>query len=180
MNVSDLAIADVKLLTPRKFNDERGFFVETWNANRFEQDVCNATFVQDNFSVSKAGTLRGLHYQIQQPQGKLVRVSLGSVFDVAVDLRRTSKTFGHWVGAVLSAENACQLWVPPGFAHGFKVIGDAAHFSYKCTDYYAPEHERTLLWNDLDLGIEWPPTPSLLVSEKDQQGVAFSDAETYQ
>ncbi|PWG61462.1 dTDP-4-dehydrorhamnose 3,5-epimerase [Sediminicurvatus halobius] len=174
-------IPDVLLLTPKVHGDHRGFFMETWNARVFAELGLDLVFVQDNHSRSQQGTLRGLHYQIRQPQGKLVRVTVGEVFDVAVDMRRSSATFGQWVGERLSAENKRMLWVPPGFAHGFLVLSDAAEFQYKCTDYYAPEHERTLRWDDPDLGIEWPLTAGNrpLLSEKDASGAAFAEAEAY-
>ncbi|MCF8167613.1 MAG: dTDP-4-dehydrorhamnose 3,5-epimerase, partial [Rhodoferax sp.] len=157
MKVTPTAIADVLLIEPRVFGDTRGFFFESFNQRAFTQATgISAPFVQDNHSRSGHGVLRGLHYQIQQPQGKLVRVSMGEVFDVAVDIRRTSPTFGQWVGYVLSAENKLQVWVPPGFAHGFVVLSDAAEFLYKTTDYYAPEHEQCIAWDDPSIGIQWP------------------------
>ncbi|MFC0253174.1 dTDP-4-dehydrorhamnose 3,5-epimerase [Massilia consociata] len=180
MNTTRLAIPDVLLLEPRVFGDDRGFFFESFNHRRFEETVGRqVAFVQDNHSKSSAGVLRGLHYQIQQPQGKLVRVVAGSVFDVAVDLRKGSPTFGQWVGEVLSAENKRQLWVPEGFAHGFVVLSESAEFLYKTTDYYSPEHERCIAWNDPQLAIAWPigGTPSL--SAKDAAGVAFANAEVF-
>lgn len=181
MEVIATRIPDVKLIKPKVFGDERGFFMETWNARAFAEAGINATFVQDNHSRSVQHTLRGLHYQIQQPQGKLVRVTRGEVFDVAVDLRQGSPTFGEWVGEVLSEDNQLQMWVPPGFAHGFYVISDTADFQYKCTDFYAPEHERCIRWDDETLAIDWPipdgATPT--VSPKDAAGTAFSEAETY-
>ena len=182
MNVIDTAIPDVKIIEPKVFGDTRGFFYESFNGNRFREATgLDVEFVQDNHSKSGLGVLRGLHYQIEQSQGKLVRVVSGKVFDVAVDLRKSSKTFGQWVGDVLSADNYRQLWVPPGFAHGFLVLADETEFLYKTTDYYAPEHERTIQWNDTDLAIEWPLedylTPRL--SEKDQKGTAFAAAEYF-
>lgn len=155
--------------------------METWQERKFADAGIEAPFVQDNHSRSGKGILRGLHYQIEQAQGKLVRVISGAVFDVAVDIRRSSPTFGQWVGVELSADNKHMLWVPPGFAHGFYVIGDHAEFLYKCTDFWAPEHERTLLWNDPDLGVAWPiPTHAApLMSDKDRAGVRLRDAETY-
>jgi dTDP-4-dehydrorhamnose 3,5-epimerase len=175
------AIPDVKLLEPRVFGDDRGFFMESYNRRTFtELTGIDVDFVQDNHSRSAKGVLRGLHYQIRQPQGKLVRVVSGAVFDVAVDLRRSSPTFGRWVGEVLSAENRRQLWVPAGFAHGFLVLSDTAEFLYKTTDYYAPEHERCIAWNDPDLNVAWPldgTVPSL--SAKDAQGLSFRDAELF-
>lgn len=171
MKVIETRIPDVKLIEPKVFGDERGFFMETWNEKAFREAGINATFVQDNHSRSVKNTLRGLHYQIRQPQGKLVRVTRGEVFDVAVDLRTDSPTFGQWVGEYLSEENNRILWVPPGFAHGFLVTSDTADFQYKCTDFYAPEHERSIRWNDQDLAIEWGVSDNarLLISSKDSQ-----------
>lgn len=178
MEYTPLGIPDVVLLTPKVFGDERGFFLETFRSSEFEQHCGNYAFVQENHSRSKHGILRGLHYQYQQPQGKLVRVTRGEVFDVAVDMRESSSTFGHWVGALLSEENKQMLWVPPGFAHGFYVTSQEADFQYKCTDYYAPGDEVSVLWNDPDLGIEWPlvddVAPSL--SKKDLSGTPFGEA----
>ena len=178
MQVTPLAIPDVMLIEPRVFGDDRGFFYESFNQRAFNEATGTAyQFVQDNHSRSRRGVLRGLHYQIVQPQGKLVRVVQGAVFDVAVDLRRSSATFGHWVGEELSADNKKQLWVPPGFAHGFLVLSETAEFLYKTTDYYAPEHERSIAWNDTAIGIAWPVVgqpPSL--SAKDQQGITLSEA----
>jgi len=181
MKFKRLAIADVLLIEPQVFGDVRGFFMETWRADTFAAEGLPVTFVQDNHSRSTQGVLRGLHYQIRQPQGKLVRVTLGAVYDVAVDLRRSSPTFGHAVGAVLSAENRHQLWVPPGFAHGFYVLSDTAEFTYKCTDYYAPQHERSLRWDDPEIGIDWPLLDGRmpLVSAKDAAAACLCDAETY-
>jgi dTDP-4-dehydrorhamnose 3,5-epimerase len=156
MKITDTKIPDVKLIEPKVFGDERGFFMETWNEKAFREAGINATFVQDNHSRSVKNTLRGLHYQIKHPQGKLVRVTRGEVFDVAVDLRANSPTFGQWVGERLSEDNKRMLWVPPEFAHGFLVLSDSADFLYKTTDYYHPESEQALLWNDPDLKIEWP------------------------
>lgn len=174
-------IDGVLLLEPKVFGDARGFFFESFNARRFEELAgVHPAFVQDNHSRSARGVLRGLHYQIRQPQGKLVRVVAGEVFDVAVDLRRSSSTFGQWFGHSLSAENKLQLWIPAGFAHGFVVLSESADFLYKTTDYWAPEHERCIAWNDPDLAIDWPLagcTP--LVSAKDAQGVPFRDAEVF-
>lgn len=180
MKAVPLAIPDVILFEPRVFGDERGFFFESFNQRQFEEAVGrNLSFVQDNHSRSVKNVLRGLHYQVRQPQGKLVRVVQGEVFDVAVDIRRSSPTFGNWVGEVLSAENKRQLWVPEGFAHGFVVLSDTAEFLYKTTDYYAPEHERCIAWNDADLGIGWPieETPSL--SAKDLCGRSLIHAEVF-
>ena len=180
MNVIDTDIPDVKIIEPTVFGDERGFFMETWNQQKFGELVTGkpTTFVQDNHSKSKKGILRGLHYQTENTQGKLVRVVSGEVFDVAVDIRKDSPTFGKWVGVHLSAENKRQLWVPEGFAHGFYVTSDEAEFVYKCTDYYNPSAEYSIVWNDSDIGIEWPMIegefPSL--SEKDKFGCTFSKA----
>jgi dTDP-4-dehydrorhamnose 3,5-epimerase len=163
------------------YGDERGFFMETYQYERFCDAGIPYRFVQDNHSGSRRGTLRGLHYQIQQPQGKLVRVIAGEIFDVAVDLRRTSPTFGKWEGLRLSAENKLQLWIPPGFAHGFYVLSEWAEVTYKTTDYYAPQWERTLLWNDPEIGIQWPITPGELpvISTKDTQGKGIAQAEVF-
>ena len=181
MEAISTRIPDVKLIKPKVFGDERGFFMETWNARAFAEAGIDATFVQDNHSRSVQHTLRGLHYQIKQPQGKLVRVTRGEVFDVAVDLRKNSSTFGQWVGEVLSEENQHQLWVPPGFAHGFYVMSETADFQYKCADFYAPEHERCIRWDDTELGIKWPLLKGVspLVSEKDKQGLGLIDSEVY-
>ncbi len=179
MKVTPTAIADVLIIEPRVFGDERGFFYESFNQQAFDQATGLAlNFVQDNHSRSAKGVLRGLHYQIQQPQGKLVRVVRGAVFDVAVDIRKTSPTFGKWVGVELSEDNHRQLWVPPGFAHGFVVLSESADFLYKTTDYYAPHYERCIAWNDPVIGIEWPMEGAApLVSAKDAAGQAFQDAE---
>lgn len=182
MKVIPTKIPEVLIIEPAVFADSRGFFMESFNDKKFaEATGVKLNFVQDNHSRSTQGVLRGLHYQIQQAQGKLVRVVAGSVFDVAVDLRRSSPTFGQWVGCELTAENHRQFWVPPGFAHAFFVLSDTADFLYKTTDYYAPQHERTILWNDPDLGIEWPDIGiNPILSEKDQQGQLLSQAEVYQ
>lgn len=172
-------IPDVVMITPRVFADERGTFMETWHQQRFADAGLDARFVQDNHSRSRRGVLRGLHYQIQQPQGKLLRVVSGTVFDVAVDLRRGSPTFGRWVGFTLTADHPRLLYIPPGFAHGFYALSETAGVSYKCTDYYAPEHDRTLLWNDPDVGIAWPLHGPPLLSEKDARGVPLAEAECY-
>jgi dTDP-4-dehydrorhamnose 3,5-epimerase len=174
-------IPDLLLIEPQVWGDERGFFMETYHLDRFTAAGIPATFLQDNHSGSRQGTLRGLHYQIRQAQGKLVRVAVGEVFDVAVDLRRSSPTFGKWVGAVLSAENKRLVWVPPGFAHGFYVLSEWAELLYKATNYYAPEWERTLLWDDPSLGIAWPLMEGipLLLSAKDQQGIPLAQAEIF-
>jgi len=178
MNVTSTSIADVKLIEPRVFGDDRGFFFESWNLRALADAGIDAAFVQDNHSRSRHGVLRGLHYQIEHAQGKLVRVVVGAVFDVAVDLRRSSPTFGRHVAVELSADNKRMLWVPPGFAHGFVVVSDAAEFLYKTTDYWFPEHERTLLWNDPALDIDWPvATPQL--APRDARGTSFADAELY-
>lgn len=180
MQVTPTKIPEVMVIEPKVFGDERGFFFESFNAQRFNQAVGKeVNFVQDNHSRSKKGVLRGLHYQIKQPQGKLVRIVSGDVFDVAVDLRKDSPTFGQWAGEHLSAENKKQLWVPEGFAHGFVVLSETAEFLYKTTDYYAPEHERCIIWNDADLNIDWGYDGEPELSGKDQQGVAFKDAETF-
>ena len=177
MKVTRLAIPDVVLIEPKVFGDARGFFFESFNQKAFNEATgTNHQFVQDNHSRSAKGVLRGLHYQIQQPQGKLVRVVRGAVFDVAVDIRKSSPTFGHWVGAELSEDNQHQLWVPPGFAHGFLVLSDMADFLYKTTDYYAPQYERSILWNDSDLNIDWPIGEPIL-SNKDRQGLKFNSAD---
>lgn len=180
MKATPLAIPDVVLIEPKVFGDERGFFFESFNQAQFEQAIGKPMqFVQDNHSRSAKHVLRGLHYQIQQPQGKLVRVVQGEVFDVAVDLRKNSKTFGQWVGEILSADNKRQLWVPEGFAHGFVVMSDTAEFLYKTTDYYAPAHERCILWNDATLAIQWPAGIQPILSAKDAQGKRFIDAEVF-
>jgi len=182
MKVIETSIPDVKVIEPKIFGDERGFFMETWNENTFETAGIDVAFVQDNHSRSVKNTLRGMHYQIRQPQGKLVRVTRGEVFDVAVDLRSNSCTFGHWVGEYLSEENNRMLWVPPGFAHGFLVTSDTADFQYKCTDFYAPEHERSIHWADKTLAIAWPTPAGIepLVSKKDTMGLPLEEAETYE
>jgi dTDP-4-dehydrorhamnose 3,5-epimerase len=175
-------IPDIILITPQVFGDERGFFMETYQAQRFGAAGLPFIYVQDNHSGSQHGTLRGLHYQIHQPQGKVVRAIAGEIYDVVVDLRRWSPTFGQSVGIELSAKSKTQLWIPPGFAHGFYVISDWAEVTYKATDYYAPEYERTLLWNDPALSISWP-IPSgeePILSPKDKSGKPFSEAEIYE
>jgi dTDP-4-dehydrorhamnose 3,5-epimerase len=178
--VTPTAIPDVLVLTPKVFGDARGFFFESFNARDFAQVTgIDTGFVQDNHSKSAKGVLRGLHYQIQHAQGKLVRVVQGSVFDVAVDLRKSSPTFGRWVGVELSAENCQQMWVPPGFAHGFVVLSESAEFLYKTTDYWYPEHERSLLWNDPAIGIEWPVEGEPLLAAKDQAGKLLAQAELF-
>lgn len=178
MKVTKTAIPEVMIFEPKVFGDERGFFFESFNAQNFQDATgLDVTFVQDNHSRSVKNVLRGLHYQIQQPQGKLVRVATGEVFDVAVDIRKNSPTFGQWVGEHLSAENKKQLWVPAGFAHGFVVLSEVAEFLYKTTDYYAPEHERSIRWDDSEIGIDWPLSEEPTLSPKDLLGTTFSDAE---
>jgi len=180
MEAIQLAIPDVFLLQPKVFGDDRGFFFESYNQRQFNQAIDRQVyFVQNNHSRSAKNVLRGLHYQIKQPQGKLVRVVAGEVFDVAVDLRRPSSTFGQWVGEVLSAENKKQLWVPEGFAHGFVVLSEYAEFLYQTTDYWAPEHERCIIWNDPTLAIDWPVEGEPVLSAKDTQGQLFKTAEVY-
>ncbi len=180
MKATPLAIPDVVLIQPKVFGDERGFFFESFNQAQFEAIIGKPVqFVQDNHSRSVKNVLRGLHYQFLQPQGKLVRVALGEVFDVAVDLRKSSTTFGQWVGEILSAENKHQLWVPEGFAHGFVVLSDTAEFLYKTTDYHAPAHERCILWNDTTLQIEWPKGIQPILSAKDAHGSTFTEAEVF-
>jgi len=181
MKFTPQAIPDVVLIEPQVFGDHRGFFMETWRADEFAAAGIDLPFVQDNHSSSSKDILRGLHYQIKQPQGKLVRVISGEVFDVAVDIRKGSPTFGQWVGKSLSAENKRMLWVPPGFAHGFYVMSDHAEFVYKCTALYAPEHERCILWNDPDVGIKWPLVGDTMpvLSAKDKAGFYLKDAEVY-
>ena len=181
MDVVRTEIPDVLVLEPRVFGDSRGFFLESFNAKAFEQaSGQRPEFVQDNHSRSAHGVLRGLHYQIRQPQGKLVRVVRGSVYDVAVDLRRSSPYFGKWVGAELSEQNNRQMWVPPGFAHGFLVLSESADFLYKTTDFYAPEHERSLLWNDPAVGVEWPLTSDPLLSDKDRVALPLAQCEVFE
>jgi len=181
MKLIDTSIPDVKIIEPEVFGDERGFFLESFNAKRFhELTGLDVNFVQDNHSKSGRGVLRGLHYQIEQAQGKLVRVTAGKVFDVVVDIRKSSPHFGQWVGEILSADNYRQMWVPPGFAHGFLVLEADTEFLYKTTDYYAPEHERTIQWDDPDLGIEWPIDDlEIRLSGKDENATAFANAETF-
>lgn len=176
MNVIDTEIPDVKIIEPQVFGDERGFFMETWNQKRFEEQVTGrpTLFVQDNHSKSKKGILRGLHYQTKNIQGKLVRVVSGEVFDVAVDIRKDSPTFGKWVGVYLSAENKRQLWIPEGFAHGFYVTSNEAEFVYKCTDYYNPQTEVSIKWDDDSVQIKWPLVDSPVLSEKDKNGISLS------
>lgn len=181
MEIITTEIPGVLILKPKVFGDDRGFFMESFNRRSWlEATGLDHEFVQDNHSRSARGVLRGLHYQIRQPQGKLVRVVSGEVFDVAVDVRRSSPTFGTWAGVRLSEENRLQLWVPPGFAHGFMVLSESADFLYKATDYYAPEHERSIIWNDSDLGIDWPGGYRPELSEKDKSAPRFRDAEVYE
>jgi dTDP-4-dehydrorhamnose 3,5-epimerase len=180
MHVIKTAIPDVMIIEPKVFGDLRGFFYESYNQRQFEELTGSTLpFVQDNHSRSARGVLRGLHYQLQQTQGKLVRVTLGAVFDVCVDLRRSSPTFGKSVSVILSAENHRQLWIPPGFAHGFLVTSESAEFLYKTTDYYAPQFERSLLWNDPVLGIEWPLQQEPILSVKDKAGLPLASADVF-
>ena len=179
MKVIPTAIPEVLLLEPKVFGDARGFFFESWNQRTFAEAGIDAEFVQDNHSKSQKNVLRGLHYQIEHAQGKLVRVTAGEVYDVAVDLRRSSPTFGQWVGFTLSAADCRMAWIPPGFAHGFCVTSDSAEFLYKTTDYWSPAHERTLRWNDPQLAISWPLTGEPVLAAKDIAGRSFNDAETF-
>lgn len=180
MNIFKTTIPEVLIIEPKVFGDDRGFFFESFNQRQFEQAIGRSvSFVQDNHSRSSQGVLRGLHYQIQQPQGKLVRCTQGVVFDVAVDLRQSSPTFGQWVGIELSAENKRQLWVPEGFAHGFVTLSESAEFLYKTTDYYAPEHERCIVWSDPTLAIDWPLNEAPALSGKDAKGTSFTEADYF-
>jgi dTDP-4-dehydrorhamnose 3,5-epimerase len=179
VQVVETKIKDVWLLQPKVFRDERGYFLETYNERTFAELGIHYHFVQDNLARSRKNVLRGLHYQVQQPQGKLVRAVAGEVFDVAVDLRRASPTFGQWVGERLSAENQNALWVPPGFAHGYLVLSEWAEFTYKTTDFYAPQYERTIRWNDPDLAIDWPLTGSPDLNERDERARSFREADAY-
>lgn len=181
MNIIDTKIPDVKIIEPKVFGDERGFFLESFNQSIFDNAVGrHVDFVQDNHSMSKKGVLRGLHYQLApHAQGKLVRCVEGEVFDVAVDIRRSSETFGQWVGVHLSAENNRQLWIPEGFAHGFITLSDRVQFIYKTTNYYAPQSERSILWNDPQINIEWPEVEEMTLSGKDKDGVLLNNAETF-
>ena len=180
MNIEETPLTGVVIITPRVFSDNRGAFWETWNLKTFEGSGLPCTWVQDNFSVSKKNVIRGIHYQITQPQGKLVRVAYGAVLDVAVDLRRHSPNFGKHVAVELSEENGRMLWIPEGFGHGFLVLSEQAGFAYKVTDYYNPKGERTIVWNDPELGIEWPiRSEDAIVSEKDAQGATLSTAEVF-
>lgn len=180
MQIIDTALADVKIIEPQVFGDERGFFLESYNKDRFAEAGIATEFVQDNHSRSGQGVLRGLHYQLQNTQGKLVRVTHGEVYDVAVDMRKSSAQFGQWAGVVLSEANKRLFWVPPGFAHGFYVLSELADFQYKCTEYYAPEHERSLLWNDPDVGVDWPilagTQPQLSAKDEDGERLHTIDA----
>lgn len=181
MKFTPTRLSDVVVVDPDVHEDSRGFFMETWHARIFDEAGISARFVQDNYTKSSRGTLRGLHYQVEQPQGKLIRVVVGEAFDVAVDLRRSSPTFGQWAGETLSAANKRSIWIPPGFAHGFIVTGDSAEIVYRCTDYYSRQHERTLRWDDKDVAIDWPMPdfgqPEL--SAKDAAGTSLKDAEVY-
>ena len=179
MKVIETALPDVLLFEPRVFEDERGHFFESYNKKTLKELGIDYEFVQDNHSRSKKGVLRGLHYQIQQPQGKLVRVIEGEVFDVAVDIRKNSPTFGKWAGFNLSAQNKRVAWIPPGFAHGFLTISDVAEFLYKTTDYWAPEYERCIRWDDVDIAIEWPFAARFIVSDKDRSGLELAAAMVY-
>ena len=179
MIVTPTALPEVLVLEPRVFGDDRGFFFESWNARSFEKAGIAAHFVQDNHSRSRRSVVRGLHYQIEHAQGKLVRVASGEVYDVVVDLRRSSPHFGRSVGVVLSEQNRKMMWVPPGFAHGFLTLSESADFLYKTTDYWFPEHERTLLWNDPVLGIEWPLVGAPVLAPKDAAGTPFAKADCY-
>lgn len=181
MHVQSTSITEVMKVIPDVLGDERGFFMETWQRRRFAEAGIDHDFVQDNHSRSVQGTLRGLHYQLEVPQGKLVRVTLGEVFDVAVDLRQSSPTFGQWVGEYLSAGNKRMLWIPPGFAHGFYVTSDVAELQYKCTDYYAPADERCIRWDDATIAVDWPMEPGVapILSERDQGAPALRDAEVF-
>jgi dTDP-4-dehydrorhamnose 3,5-epimerase len=180
MEIQQTSIPDLLVIDPIIHGDARGFFLETYHQRKLAAAGITQPFVQDNLSRSRRGILRGLHYQIRQPQGKLVSVLSGDVFDVAVDLRHSSPTFGQWVGAMLTAENRRCLYIPPGCAHGFYVLSETADFFYKCTDFYAPEHERTLLWNDPALAIDWPFEGDPVLSDKDRKGVLLKDAECYE
>lgn len=181
MKVEPTNIPGVLIIEPEVHRDERGFFLESWREDRLARQGVSARFIQDNHSHSVQGTLRGLHYQLEHPQGKLVRVVSGKVFDVAVDLRRSSATFGRWVSGILSSENNQQLWIPPGFAHGFYVLSESADLLYKCTEYYSPAHDRTVKWDDAELGIPWPLIGGRppLVSAKDGRAPSFRDAPSY-
>ena len=178
MNVINTSIPDVKIIEPKIFGDDCGFFLETFRDDWFKENIADVTFIQDNHSKSSKGILRGMHYQLEQPQGKLVRVTSGEVYDVAIDMRKSSSSYGQWFGVLLSAENKLQLWVPAGFAHGFYVTSELAEFVYKCTDYYAPQHEVSVKWNDPALAITWPILPNTQpsLSAKDADGLLFKEA----
>jgi dTDP-4-dehydrorhamnose 3,5-epimerase len=182
MKFEETSLPGVFQVTPSVFGDDRGFLMETWHSKRFAENGIDAHFVQDNFSQSSKGSLRGIHFQLEQSQGKLIRVVSGDIFDVAVDLRRSSPQFGKWVGVVLSAANKRQLWIPPGFGHGFLVLSELANVDYKCTDYYAPEFERAIRWNDPDIDIKWPIDGDvpLTLSNKDSSAPFLKDADTYE
>ena len=180
MNIIPASIPDVLIIEPTVYGDDRGFFYESFNQKLWNEHTgLNTVFVQDNHSRSAKNVLRGLHYQIQHPQGKLVRATIGEVYDVVVDIRQNSPTFGQWVGIVLSSENKRMLWVPAGFAHGFLVCSEIAEFQYKTTDYWYPEHERSILWNDPQLGIKWPLSTEPMLAKKDAAGALFAQAETF-
>jgi dTDP-4-dehydrorhamnose 3,5-epimerase len=181
VKIIETTIPDVKIIEPKVFGDDRGFFLETFRDDWFKENIADVTFIQDNHSKSTQGILRGMHYQVEQTQGKLVRVTSGEVYDVAIDMRKNSPSFGQWFGTFLSADNKCQLWVPAGFAHGFYVTSETAEFVYKCTDYYAPQHEVSVKWNDPSLGIDWPVLPNRKpsLSEKDENGLLFKDAPSF-
>lgn len=179
MIVHDTTLPGVRLIEPKVFGDDRGFFLESWNAAAFAEAGIDASFVQDNHSRSARGVLRGLHYQIVAPQGKLVRVVAGAVFDVAVDIRRSSPHFGQWFGAEISADNKRMMWVPPGFAHGFVVLSETADFLYKCTTLYAPQHDRGIAWNDSAIGVDWPVEGAPQLSAKDAAAPSLADAEVF-
>lgn len=181
MNIIPTSIPDVIIIEPKVFQDSRGFFLESYNQKTFTEKLGIApNFVQDNHSKSEYNVLRGLHYQIIQPQGKLVRTIVGAIYDIAVDIRKKSPTFGQWVGCELNGENKCQLWIPPGFAHGFLVLSEVAEVMYKATDYYAPEGDRSILWNDPDLAIDWPLKTAPILSAKDSNAQKFKTAEVYE
>jgi dTDP-4-dehydrorhamnose 3,5-epimerase len=180
MEVKQTKLPGVLIIQPRVFGDQRGFFLETFSSERYAEHGITGPFVQDNWSRSRRGVLRGLHYQLRQTQGKLVQVLRGEIFDVAVDVRRSSPTFGQWAGTTLSEQNKRQFWIPPGFAHGFVVLSEEADFVYKCTDYYAPAHERTLIWNDPTVGIEWPHSTAPQLSEKDRAGKLLQDVDVFE
>jgi len=179
VKVTPTRLPEVLLIEPKVFGDDRGFFFESWNDKAFAAIGIQARFVQDNHSRSTKNVVRGLHYQIKQPQGKLVRVISGEVFDVAVDIRRSSRNFGRWAGVRLSAQGKSMVWIPQGFAHGFLVLSDHAEFLYKTTDYYAPEFERTILWNDADIGVDWPLAGAPILSDKDRAGVRLESADVF-